>query len=358
MITDIAIPAHAPLSSLLQSYPAIQAAALYGSVARGDSEPHSDTDLLIVCSDGHKRAVYQEVQAALTGRVERLSLSIYSARELQFLVNAHSLFLLHLQREAVVIYERSDVLSSILRSFEPKASYSTDYQNSLALLEPLIVRVSHVPNDLHRLAYVYTLFRVFGVYLLAERGIYEFSKSKMAACLSELERERVDDIALLGSLRVLNANFFSGGEPGQSDSQRTLPSLVDCMAALARFTCSPILDIQATFLNAVQPFMNAVAQRAHGRLDYRLRTWFLLLVYDGLNLFCKRKGIPELTSFDCLRLNDFLFPSFPRPVRCAAAVSVDYLHNYPLKYFLLEESKIPASRAGEILSDLVAEVSD
>lgn len=97
--------------------------------------------------------------------------------------------------------------------------------------------------------------------------------------------------------------------------------------------------------------MNA-AQSDSLHLGYLLRSWFLLLVYDGLNLFCVENNIRELSSFDVARLGHFALPEHPGPVRNAAIESLEYLHNYPLKYFLLDESKIPLNRARNVLMDL------
>jgi hypothetical protein len=63
------------------------------------------------------------------------------------------------------------------------------------------------------LSYVYSLFRVFGVYLLALKGEYEFSKSKMVLSLSrEYPNSRLA-VLTLSELRTLNANFFAGASP-------------------------------------------------------------------------------------------------------------------------------------------------
>ena len=83
-----------------------------------------------------------------------------------------------------------------------------------------------------------------------------------------------------------------------------------------------------------------------------MRTWFLLLVYDGLNLYCCQNGLRELRSFNFERLIEFTRPHLPQPVKNAALEGLEYLRNYPLKYFLLEESKIPLNSACNVLVDL------
>jgi predicted nucleotidyltransferase len=352
------IPEKQFLRDTLQPFEEIWAAALYGSVARGDSEWHSDVDLLVICAGGRKRDVYDRIYPLLSNHFERLSLSVYSAREINFLSKAKSLFLLHLQRESVILFDRTLLLTGVLENFEPKQSYGEDFRKSLDLIAPLNSIVSGSPNDFHRLAYLYSLFRVFGVYLLAERRIFEFSKAKMTASLCAIFPEQAANITLLSKLRVLNANFFSGGEVrGELCLEVTgqLPALQTCMAALGDMVNNPVKMAAKNYPDAVQEFLDATQYCAFS-LGYRLRTWFLLLVYDGLNLYCRNKHIQELSSFNSERLLEFTSERFPEAVRVAAAQSIEYLRNYPLKYFLLEESKIPLSRACTILTELAQEL--
>jgi predicted nucleotidyltransferase len=360
MSSGVAAPTRQVLVEILEPYEDIQAAALYGSVARGDSESHSDIDLLLVCSGGRKRELYDDVYPVLSKQFKRLSLSVYSPREINFLAKAKSLFLLHLKRESLLLFDRTQMLTTVLDEFVAKGSYDEDFRRSLELFAPLRVVVSGVPNNFHRLAYMYSLFRVYGVYVLAERRIFEFSKSRMAACLARIHPDQSANVALLSQLRVLNANFFSGGEldreflhgvsgqlPGPEASARALGEIVGRRFELAL----------KTYRGAVEAFLDA-AERHPLRLGYRLRTWFLLLVYDGLNLYCAQSNIRELRSFNAERLTEFTRSELPQPVKDAAFESLEYLRNYPLKYFLLEESKIPLNSACNVLVNLSMIVRD
>jgi predicted nucleotidyltransferase len=191
------------LRQLLSANPSLDAAALYGSAARGDFEAHSDIDVLLLCSS-RKSKVFVEVKELLCGLFERLSLTVYSRRELRFLESVGSLFLLHLSKEAVVLFDRSDFLTRLLANFEPKSSYRRDFEASLRLLDPVRIVVQGAPNNVHRSSYIYSLFRVFGVYLLAERGVYEFSKTRMSRLLVDAFPTQRGNIALLAALRPLN----------------------------------------------------------------------------------------------------------------------------------------------------------
>jgi predicted nucleotidyltransferase len=333
----------------------IEAAALYGSVARGDAECHSDIDLLVLCHPGRKKVVLDFVESTLSREYRKLSVALYSHKELTFLQQACSLFLLHLQCEAKILFDHSGFLRSLLSSFQPKSSYHADFLASLSLLDPLRTRVLNSPNELHRISYVYSLFRIFGVYLLAEKGIFEFSKSRMADCLSQEQPNASQAIGVLSGLRPLNANFFSGQTPSAHQNWvEDLSSLPAYTYALSQLLNTDIPLAEKPYQEAVDDFAREVR---HLRcLNYRLRTWFLLLVYDGLNLYCHRADVPTLTSFKPRSLLRMASSQSPFSVATAAKQTLEYIHDYRLKYFLCREAKIKADRASDVLRSLAREV--
>jgi predicted nucleotidyltransferase len=344
------------LTEILAGYGEVQAAALYGSVARGDHEPHSDVDLLVVCSPQNEEELHRRLTAHLSKQIGKLSLSIYTPQGLHFLARARSLFLLHLKQEALLLFDRSGFLRDALAGLEARESYESDFRKSLELATPLKTAVSGAPNELHRLAYIYSLFRVYGVYLLAERGIYEFSKVRMSAALAQGRPTQASNIALLSSLRVLNANFFSGGEPTDQPIAAEGPSQLQASArALGELVGRPLQATEHPYSWAVLEFAKGCSGRSMP-LDFGLRSWFLLLVYDGLNLYCRKHGRSELTSFREAALTELDEPALPKPVRAAAAQSVDYLKNYHRKYMLSQGFKISSDRACHILNELAAAI--
>ncbi|MFZ0737234.1 MAG: nucleotidyltransferase domain-containing protein [Candidatus Acidiferrales bacterium] len=343
------------LHQLLITHSSVDAAALYGSVARGDIERHSDVDLLLVCRASRKLPAFLDISKVLDGCFHRLSLTVYSERELKFLHSASSLFLLHLSREAVLLFDRNDFLKPLLADFQPKKSYSQDFQKSLSLMDPLRIVIQGAPNNLHRLSYIYSLFRVFGVYLLAENGIYEFSKSRMVRLLVDRFPDQKESVELLSTLRALNSNFFTGGLAAR-DEDEARKSVLQQTNALASLSRVEMDVVPMPYEKAVHSFDEALGERDRA-LDYRLRMWFLLLVYDGLNLYCSKVGSKPLTSFSEPALRGLVDSESPEPVCCAVGETISYLHRYPLKYFLSEESKINARNARAILHGISDELA-
>ena len=88
------------------------AVMLFGSVARGDDSPISDTDILQLTS--HYKPSY---------RVGRVSISVYTPESLEKIALKGSLFALHLKSEGRILYDPDLVLSRILDCYRPPCSY-------------------------------------------------------------------------------------------------------------------------------------------------------------------------------------------------------------------------------------------
>jgi predicted nucleotidyltransferase len=339
----------------LCAIPELECALLYGSAARGDFEEHSDIDLLVLSGTSRKQRVAEALNASLMRFGSKVSVTIYTHRELKFLGNAQSLFLLHLKRESLVLFDRSGgFLERLFEEFQPKSSYHRDFEKSIALIDPVRKVVLGSPNQLHRLSQLYALYRVFGVYLLAEKGIYEFSKEKMGAELSCLYPQRARSISELSRLRRLNNLFYLGDPSGANSSgylrsEEELKRHIYCLSDLLGM---PVTMEERCFGDAAEEF-SSVAGFVPTGLDYRLKTWFLLLVFDGLNLFCAKNGFPELVSLDEVTMTYLSSSFFPHSVQAAAREVLCYLRGYSLKYFLHPEAKIRSEGARKLLLDLV-----
>lgn len=340
------------LARVVESHRAVHSAALFGSFARGDAEPHSDVDLLVVCDEGQKPSVYADLSLSLSSEFEKISICSYSPKELRFMAGRGSLFLLHLRDESSLLFDRTGLLGDILAGFEAKASYDEDFRESLRLMSPLSTAVSGAPNQIHRLSYIYSLFRVYGVYLLAMEGIFEFSKVRMAEALAQKDPAQAKNIAELSDLRVLNANFFTGSR-SPSCAYGDVSRLQSSVAALGAVVAEPLTVTDRPYREAVAEFTAACCGGPRG-LGYRLRRWFLLLVYDGLNLYSKNNHRAELTSFAEADLSALTGADLPDPVRRAATQSLNYMRNYHLKYVFAEERKIRSDTACQTLERLAA----
>jgi hypothetical protein len=260
---------------------------------------------------------------------------------------------LHLKREAEILFDCRGFVQRLLSSFREKESYRHDFVDSLSLIDPLRTKVAGAPNQMHRLSYVYSLFRVFGVYLLAERHIFEFSKSKMTLQLREEYPSARDAISLLSNLRTLNSNFFTGGMPA-SESVTDWPPLEDYASALCEMAGINTEVREQPYKSAVGEFAEAASTREHA--NYRLRTWFLLLAYDGLNLFCRHSRRLPLSSFETAALEEIIASSQPPAVTTTALQVLECIRNYRSKYFLNTRANLSMASAVAVLTSLSNEL--
>jgi predicted nucleotidyltransferase len=105
--------------------PPVVGLALFGSRARGENGPQADVDLL-----GVTAAPSEAIPAAVHGQVR---LSCYPLVHLVRRAEAGDLFVLHVAREAVVLFDAGDVFERIQRSFR----YRDDYDREVRLASDL-----------------------------------------------------------------------------------------------------------------------------------------------------------------------------------------------------------------------------
>lgn len=94
----------------------ILAVALFGSRARRDENPSSDTDLLLITAEPPGRHT----------SVGSLSLSFYPIDDLSARARAGDLFLCHILKEGRALYDPEDHLSALRSTFRLRSSYARE----------------------------------------------------------------------------------------------------------------------------------------------------------------------------------------------------------------------------------------
>ena len=105
--------AHAIADRLVGAFPSIEAVLLCGSVARGDADNWSDIDLVVIGSDTELTA--SQLRQELPEWNDRVSLIYYPMSSFQKLYQESTLFVAHLKRERVVLYDRLNLLTNLLK---------------------------------------------------------------------------------------------------------------------------------------------------------------------------------------------------------------------------------------------------
>ena len=108
-----------------------QATMLYGSYARGDQSCDSDIDVLQIV---HAPRPFQKIGS--------IGVSFYTARQLSKLANQGSLFVLHLRKEGVVLYDPNKILRAALDSYVAPENY-----NELRTIISVSAAVLHLDRD-------------------------------------------------------------------------------------------------------------------------------------------------------------------------------------------------------------------
>ncbi|UPJ84678.1 nucleotidyltransferase domain-containing protein (plasmid) [Bradyrhizobium sp. 183] len=97
--------------------------ALFGSRARGDDDPQSDVDILFITDEEKPRLINSN----------RMSCSFYPSSHLLTKAKQGDLFVLHLVREAKVIYDDRDDFAAMSRAFRLKKSYDPVVEQASSL---------------------------------------------------------------------------------------------------------------------------------------------------------------------------------------------------------------------------------
>jgi len=116
---------------------AILAVALFGSRARGDEDPSSDVDLLMVTNEG----------AARHASMGNLSLSFYPLPDLHARARSGNLFLCHVLREGRPLYDPEGCFPALTSEFRLRASYAGAIQHAADLAWFMVRFGSHYPDS-------------------------------------------------------------------------------------------------------------------------------------------------------------------------------------------------------------------
>jgi hypothetical protein len=182
----------------------VESVALYGSAARGDTDIHSDCDILLVDD-----SVAQLQAAARTLRSRGYSCATYTWSRLAHMLIRGSLFVQHLKTEAVILRDHQERLSAFLHSYSPLGDYSADIDATRDVIASADA-ISDCPWSIGWASDVLAVaVRNIGILHLANEGKYYFSFDGVLGGLRELGRLTNSDIATIRTLRTFKAHYRS-----------------------------------------------------------------------------------------------------------------------------------------------------
>ena len=177
---------------LVKAFPGIDAVLLCGSVARGDANEWSDIDLVITASDPDLTP--EHLRQALSERDERVSLIYYPTSLFRKLYDERALFIAHLKKEGIALYDPLDLLKTMLsRPFVPAVNVAEEIKAHRAKLAPYEDPRRFNNNFLFCLSHLYSIGKGVIMLGLAKRGVLEFNREaafrRFASLNPDLARE-------------------------------------------------------------------------------------------------------------------------------------------------------------------------
>ncbi len=161
---------------LVKSFSEIDAVLLFGSVARGDANRWSDIDLLVTGSEASLTAA--RIRKALSrSRAGRVSLVYYPTKAFRKHYRERALFIAHLKREGVVLFDRLNLLRAMMsKPFAPIVDVSDGINAQLKKLSAYSDPKRFNNNFLFSLSHLYSVGKAVVMLGLAKQGVLEFNR--------------------------------------------------------------------------------------------------------------------------------------------------------------------------------------
>ncbi len=165
-------------ADLVSEFPQIRGVCLFGSVARGDSGPDSDLDLLVLGDDPKLTPSVIRRRLHLEEASPRVSIVYHTAETLDRYVKTGSRFLLHLQLEGDVLYDSSGFLNNLQHRPLLKAPVRAEVDGQLERLSLYDNTDRYNGNFLFPLSHIYAIGKAIVMAILTENEIYEFNRDR------------------------------------------------------------------------------------------------------------------------------------------------------------------------------------
>jgi predicted nucleotidyltransferase len=186
-------------AGLTSAFPTVEAVLLFGSVARGDANPWSDIDLLIITSDSDLSVA--ALRKVISER-NHASLVLYRTPSFEALYRQRPSFIAHLKKEGVVLLDRSGILARMKeRTVMTKAAAAEEIKTYRAKLAPYRYPKRYNNNFLLCLSHLYLIGKSVVMLGLANRDVLEFNRDAAFETFAALNPDRAAEVATISRLR-------------------------------------------------------------------------------------------------------------------------------------------------------------
>jgi predicted nucleotidyltransferase len=185
---------------LVKAFPGIDAVLLCGSVARGEANEWSDIDLVVIGSGPHLTP--EQLRQRLSERDERVSLLYYPTSLFRKLYDQRALFIAHLKKEGIALYDRLDLLKAVLtQPFVPVVDVTEEIKAHRAKLAPYTDPRRFNNNFLFSLSHLYSIGKGVIMLGLAKRGVLEFNREEAFRRFANLNPDLARETETVAQLR-------------------------------------------------------------------------------------------------------------------------------------------------------------
>lgn len=202
---------------IFHHHPSIEAAVLFGSCARGDSDMYSDFDVALFVKAGNIETLTNIKKELVDGTSNgSFTFSLYSTRTAEILAQDGSLFLWHLNLEGKVLFERDLWISSLFARLKPYGKNKalrdlTTFERILNDVRDALRRAE--ATALFEAATMYSILRNSGMIYSYAKGAPRFGRSEPIVWLANLMGEQFpllkSEISMLEALRLAYTRFPS-----------------------------------------------------------------------------------------------------------------------------------------------------
>jgi len=170
--------AHEVAADLVTAFPSVESVCLFGSVARGDDGPTSDIDLFVIGTDPQLTPLTIRERLGLEGASPRVSIVCHTPDTFSRYVMTGSRFLVHLQLEGEVLFDREGRLHDLQEREVINGSSEAEIMGQLRRLALYDDTSRYNGNFLFPLSHIYAIGKAIVMAILAEHGIYEFGRTR------------------------------------------------------------------------------------------------------------------------------------------------------------------------------------
>lgn len=233
--------AKAVAEEIVAKVPSVDAIFLCGSVARGDAGPWSDIDLVVIGSNPD--LVPADFAKFSRSSPTHISVVYYTTPDFHALLREGILFLTHLQREGICLFDRDGIRQALADMSIPSEKIAEQINAQTERLTVYLDPRRFNNNFLFCLSHLYSIGKGIVMLGLANRGLLEFNREAAFDRFAKLNPDLAPEIQKVAELRPFY-RLVAGREPEPlpfpyTSAGRELQNVTSAIQTLARRAAQP-----------------------------------------------------------------------------------------------------------------------